>query len=351
MRLALVNDQSYDQTDMYDLWKVNVVRKSLVKFLLISSLLINCSCHQGRNESNLRKDNRLVVQVVAAKKFEHYVQNEVVYGRFIPSKDTRLNFARSGVIKSLSVQVGQRVNEGDLIAELDQESVIAQRNQLQRTPGEEHQLALLETQIMQGRVVAPFNGFVAEWLVNEGANVSPSSPVCRLISDEIPVVECHLTNYQSTSLEKEGMIRFIFDKVEYEAELSWLSPVSTGLTKKATIAARNLPNDFRKFGEVVELQIPTKNSKPGYWLPISAIRQDHNGLWTVFGVYEHKTGTGRLRANFVDVDYFDADRVFLKGADLEGVPIVVSGLHRIVAGQAVDVEFIDNAAEPLGVEG
>ena len=175
-------------------------------------------------------------------------------GVSFPSRDVRLNFARPGIIQSLSAEVGQKVKADQVLAELDQASLISQRSQLQRTPGGEQQLALLEAQIRQGQVVAPFDGIVAEWHFDEGSHVSPSVQVCRLVSDEPPEVECHLTDRQSTSLAENGNVRFSLEGIDYEAELGQLASMFSGITKRATLVAKDLPSNFRDFGTVVEIE-------------------------------------------------------------------------------------------------
>jgi hypothetical protein len=94
-------------------------------------------------------------------------------------------------------------------------------------------------------------------------------------------------------------------------------------------------------GDIVTLTLESPVRQRGSWLPLGAMTEGERGLWSVY-VAEPLAkpdrvlaATHRIVRRTVDVVYQRSDRVFVKGALNPDQQVVVSGVQRIVPGQAV----------------
>jgi RND family efflux transporter MFP subunit len=129
-------------------------------------------------------------------------QSRAVAGRVEPARTVDIAFQVAGQIFSIAVEAGDRIREGDMIAELDQadfnlavdraqasaaslaERGVAADSRLDtaRAQFAEADVALREAQrqLSQTRIVAPFDAIVARTFVEEYVNVTSAAPVARL---------------------------------------------------------------------------------------------------------------------------------------------------------------------------
>ena len=66
------------------------------------------------------------------------------------------------------------------------------------------------------------------------------------------------------------------------------------------------------------------------------------GSWTVYTVDDQS----RIAREAIEVIYTERNRVFVRGTLEPGDRVVVSGLHRVVPGQAVLLARTDGGGEP-----
>jgi RND family efflux transporter MFP subunit len=72
----------------------------------------------------------------------------------------------------------------------------------------------------------------------------------------------------------------------------------------------------------------------GAWLPRAALSEGARGLWTVFLAVQRPEGLV-TRREAVELLHAETDRVFVRGALPTGARVVLSGPHRLAEGQAV----------------
>ena len=74
----------------------------------------------------------------------------------------------------------------------------------------------------------------------------------------------------------------------------------------------------------------------GYWVPASALTPNRRGLWAVYvAVGEGATSTVATRD--VELLHTDGGRSFVRGTLEDGEEVIVSGGHKVVAGQKVAI--------------
>lgn len=157
-------------------------------------------------------DFALVTSFTAEKKpFKHYFQ---VQGVVASKKNVLLTPETGGMITSILVEEGQKVNSGDLIAtfsttiinstieELEQQLELAkyyyEKQQSLNDQGVGTDLSLNEARVNYNRLLknkntlleqknkfslyAPFTGFIDKLFVTVGQSTSPANPIVRLVS-------------------------------------------------------------------------------------------------------------------------------------------------------------------------
>ena len=164
------------------------------------------------DSSNKVVDFALVTSFTAEKKpFKHYFQ---VQGVVASKKNVLLTPETGGMITSILVEEGQKVNSGDLIAtfsttiinstieELEQQLELAkyyyEKQQSLNDQGVGTDLSLNEARVNYNRLLknkntlleqknkfslyAPFTGFIDKLFVTVGQSTSPANPIVRLVS-------------------------------------------------------------------------------------------------------------------------------------------------------------------------
>ncbi len=104
-----------------------MMKNGLFTFLITALVLSGCGNSDEPTEERLRPVR--FVTVSDASDF----RNRSFSGTSKSSRESRLSFKVSGTIKNLPVQIGQRLEAGDLIAELDAASYVLQAQQAQAT--------------------------------------------------------------------------------------------------------------------------------------------------------------------------------------------------------------------------
>jgi len=87
-------------------------------------------------------------------------------------------------------------------------------------------------------------------------------------------------------------------------------------------------------GDTVALLLDQIVTEPGFWVPLTALREGVRGSWSVMAVQATAQGDRTLPAA-VEVIHSDGARVFLRGALPPGARIVAQAPDRVAPGQLV----------------
>lgn len=307
------------------------------------------------------------------------VQSRFV-GRLEPARETRLAFELNGLVTQILVEEGDVVTQGQAIARLDtakleaeRAKLTARRRELQAKLGmaqltvnrkkrlmeaghgsiENHDEArfavagldaaienvdasikLIDVDIAKSVLRAPFSGRVGSRLTDEGAVVSPSSPIIHLLETEKRQVRIGVSVKASSGLTRNRDYALFANGRTYKARLLVVRPDLSASTRTVSAVFEVAGATDLPFGEVMELALDQHITEPGYWLPLSALVEGRKGLWTVYTLDGSNEDTVILR-EAVEVLYAERTRVFVRGTLARGAKIVLNGTNRVVPGQRV----------------
>ncbi|MEM9723944.1 MAG: efflux RND transporter periplasmic adaptor subunit [Pseudomonadota bacterium] len=291
----------------------------------------------------------LPVKVAEVTLAAEYAVVERFAGRVETAQETNLAFERGGLVVEIAVEEGDEAALGQVIARLDDRSLIAERDRLkaekrrietelalaQRTRQRQQnlsnkgfaseqrfdeaqatetaltaQIASIEAQLRQrdldiekSALTAPFDGLIAERFVDPGAVTSAGMAVARLLEVEAPRARVGLPPEQAASMIIGQRYRLDIRGLEVEGELIALRPdLAPGTRTVAALfdlegalrlsgasgqaAASGVPT-----GEIVRLSLERRAEAKGVWLPLSAMQQGVKGLWSVYTVVEDEAAS------------------------------------------------------------
>ncbi|MEE4660275.1 MAG: efflux RND transporter periplasmic adaptor subunit [Halieaceae bacterium] len=303
-----------------------------------------------------------------------------------------LGFELPGTLAALTVREGSRVSAGDVLARLDTSQLQARRDaaaadlsqveaelelarikaQRQRNlqaTGAVSEEAFDETRLraqaldarlasLQARLTgldidleksvlrAPYDGVVAQRLVDRGAVVSASAPVLRLVA--AGAREAHIgVAAEQTGLLTPGMsYRLTLRDAAFDAVLRSIRPDVDPRTLTAT-AVFELPESVQGLdGEPVELALYERVDMTGAWVPLSALIEGERGLWTIMELVDDGSEQV-IRRQVVEILDAQGAQAYVRGSLAEGALYLADGVHRVAPGMAVtpvaDPRLVDPA--------
>ena len=308
--------------------------------------------------------------------------DELFAGIVAPRRESAVGFERGGRIDAITVDVGDRVEAGQLLARLDMRALDAQIAAADAQTAEaaaqtalaeetqERQAQLLErghisqqrydelrtsTRAARARqdaaaaeadalrvqrdlsvVNAPFSGVVMARHADEGAIAQPGRAVLEIVEADALEIRVGLPQSVAAGLVPGETAHFIADGRPVEAVFR----ASTGVVDRQTrtvTALFDLPPQTldAAAGQVVRLTVATPIEASGFWVPTSALAQGQRGLWSVYVLEPGEDGVDRLQSRAVEAVRIEADRVFVRGAVADGEWVLASGVQRITPGQRV----------------
>lgn len=295
-------------------------------------------------------------------------------GQAVAAREVNLAFEVPGKITLLPVKAGDRVEKGDLIAQLNQEAYRARMeaaearykqasndikrmsrllasNNLSQTAYDAAQLqldvassqyALQQKEFQDTSLTAPFSGIVAATYVDNYTHVSASLPVARLVDISrvefaVDIPETLARSYSSAS---DYRIRIEFDAHPgklYDAQLKEMSLEASRKTRTFPASfVMSQPSDFTVYaGMSGRAHIDIARTEVGLAraiaVPFSAVftpqDQKQSHLWLV--------RDGRVVAQAVTVGKHVGAHIEVVEGLSPGDEVVVAGVHSLVEGQLV----------------
>lgn len=304
-------------------------------------------------------------------------------GRAVPGRISNIAFELGGTVKSVHVDLGDTVEAGAVLADLDTSRLIARRAEL-RAEADEVEASLdlaertlkrtretfagghvsaqkldeteanaislrarqkrlaasieaLEVDISKAHVTAPFTGVITRRFLDEGTVVAGGTPVVELSENTHMEAHIGMPPEQAQAVEAGAKIEIRNGRREpiEGARLRSLVPVIEGQTRTMMVTF-DLPDGSVSRGELVTAVVRDRQSARGTWLPMRALSSDVRGLWRVYKV----VGEGDARhVQFENVQilYTDVDRVYVTGTIAAGDRVVADGIERLAPGQRVSI--------------
>lgn len=326
-------------------------------------------------------DAPLPVSVVTLEAEEAYTLGETFTGRLEPRRRTDVAFEIAGRVTDVTVEEGERVAAGAVLARLDTERLAIERRRLeadrrrvaadvnlavntlerQRTlqsqghastqrldearfavsalsaerDAVDAAIAALDEDIAKSTLRAPYEAVVGARWIDEGTVVQPGAAVVELLESRAPLARIGMTPEAADRLRVGMRAELVSQGRRLAATLTAIRPdIETGTRTVTVLWALDAPL-ANGFGELVGLTIERAIPEPGFWVPIAALSEGLNGLWSVLAVADGPEGPVLVRES-VEVLHTRGAEAYARGTVAPGMRIVAGGLERVIPGQRVD---------------
>jgi RND family efflux transporter MFP subunit len=305
---------------------------------------------------------------------------ELFPGLIAARRESSLGFERGGRIDAVFVDIGERVEAGQILARLDTRALEAQiaaadaqtaetaartalavgtqdrqgqllerghiseqrfdevRTSTRAAQAQQHASAAaadaLRVQLDLSVITAPFGGVVTAREADEGTIASPGQPLLHIIENDALEIRVGLPPELAAGLVPGEMYDFAGEGVSLAARLRASTGVVDRQTRTVTVLFDVAPGTIAAPGQVVRLVVETPINADGFWVPTSALSEGRRGLWSVF-VLKAEGSAYVLEARIVETVRIETERVFVRGAVADGETVLASGLQRVTPGQLV----------------
>ena len=313
-----------------------------------------------------------------------YETHDRFVGEIEAARLSHLGFELPGTVLKLKVDEGDKVEAGQVLAELDTARLEASRREqnalvdqadarikLERANFERFErsvesgavskreldesiqrrdianaaleraqaaLASIDVDLEKSRLVAPYAGRIAARKLDEGAIVRQGEVVFELIESSVLEARIGITNDAANRFNTGDRIDLRDARTGelVSATVRQVSPRQDRRTRTVDVLVTIQNSGNMVSGDLVEWRIPATVEANGSWLPRSALTSSARGLWAAYVAVESETeNVQRLERRELEVLHLDEDRVFVRGALREGDAVVTDGLQRLVPGQHV----------------
>ena len=334
------------------------------KLVLICLSLIAVACADKGNRKVTRKDPVNVgVMTVAPMSSQYY---KVYVGEINASGSVVISAGHSGVLETINVEQGTRVNKGDILAEVDSKNVkasyeISHATLRQAEDGYERvkkvhesgtvadvKLIEIETQLAKARAAArsselsleecrlkaPFSGTVSDVLVEKGIQVNPGTPILKLvdlstIEVTIPVPEAEIGRIRIGQKALIDVPALGLDGIEAKVTLKGVTAASPSHTYKCTLVPEKKQTNLYP-GMVCKDRLSEVSDSLRIRIPASSVEMDSNGkfVWIV-----KDSVVGRT---YVTVGGYQEQGVVITSGLEPGDKVIVKGAAKVSTGMTVN---------------
>ncbi|EDM66835.1 hypothetical protein PE36_23432 [Moritella sp. PE36] len=336
----------------------------------------------------------------------YQVENKFV-GKVIAKQDANLGFEFAGIIKTLHVIEGQQVVKGQLLAELNTQLLLIERNQLEaQLQQAEAEFDLIEAnlsrlnslskrgftseqnidelssqkrviaanirstlsgleasqyRIDKSKLLAPFNGIVSSRQIAQGEVIAAGTTAFRLLQTGASEVTIGVpASFISQLQGKEHKLEIA--GMNYAASLLSVGNEVDTVTRTISLRFALADNSAVYNGQLAYLALSQAYQQPGYWVPLSAITDGVRGMWNIYTLEQdvmqqdrddHAAATPalfQLKSTTVTVLHATETAAYVQGDLKDNQAYVNVGIHRFVPGQRVTVRHQQAFAQQPSAE-
>ena len=353
-----------------------------VAFVLIGTMAASIAAFHWRAdaEASLAPSPPLPVSTMRIEIEDSYRIQQRFAGRLEPKRETPVAFERSGLVTNVLVDEGDQVDAGQVIAILDRDQLHARRKGLladRRRMEAELELARITTERQSGlsdkgfssaqqfdearlnakaleaaiesldasihsvdidlaksEIRAPFDAIVADRYLDQGRIVSAGVPVVHLMEAGAAQVRIGVAPTYVQDLEPGMVTTLSAGDRQLSATLVSVRRDLSPATR--TVAALLTVADVQglAFGDLVEFTVGRTIPTEGTWVPLAALSEARNGLWSLMTTVEEDSAVV-ARREAVELLHVEGEQAFVRGSFVEGDEVIIGGGNRIVAGQRI----------------
>jgi len=352
-------------------------------FALIALVLLMKASGNGQTQPPPTETKKHLVNVMPIEWHEQYVQKRLVVGRAEAPQTAAIGFDLAGSVVNILVDEGQRVTQGQILAELDDQRLRAQMLELSAILNRANsdvnlaKLSLkrvvelvdkklesaqrldettesvnaanafvdeilarqqtLQVEISKTKLRAPFDGSVVSRLVDKGTVVGAGQTLFTLQQNGQLEVRFALSADYANKLVIDQVITLATQSSQLIGKIKSIAQQRRLDTRTVDVIVRlTEPNQSILPGDLLHMDISSEINAKGFWVPRKALVSGVRGLWSLFAV-EVIDGEHQLVAKLVEMVHADDKKAFVRGALQEAAPIVIEGVQRLVPGQKVVV--------------
>ena len=169
-------------------------------------------------------------------------------------------------------------SQGTNAEPIQQQTIAANRGSL---AGAQAQVRLLETEIAQTSIVAPFDGVVTQRLLDPGAYASPNAPVVRVSQIDTVYVNVNVPDDDLAFVHRATPVTFTTSSLEnktYAAKVMDVNatPTQGTLSYRARVRVAN-PNDLLRGGMLVAVTVRKEFHPSAIVVPRAAVFETESG--------------------------------------------------------------------------
>ena len=249
----------------------------------------------------------------------------------------------------------QKLREKDYAAQSQEDMLLAQGDSLAaQIDAASASIDSLERQLDKKNLYAPFDATIAARMADQGAVISHGQPVFQLLeSGELEVrVGIPVRLARKISPGDEYAIRI--ERGEYQARIKSLGSSVNRVSKTIAAELEIISDNLDVFdGQIARLILSESREQSGFWISVDSLVAGPRGTWDVYILTEpsehipeaDNKALKLIERRKVNVEYVGDGGAYISYGLVSGDWVVDNGIHKIAAGQLVEVGRKVKAAE------
>jgi RND family efflux transporter MFP subunit len=323
------------------------------------------------------------VSVMTVEPTVSYIVTRRFTGQVEAAAKTDLGFELGGRITEVLVDEGDLVAEGDVLATLDTSALAPERAALEAelaamiadaelarltltrsdaltergvrsvAAQDEARLTLaraeagiaavrarlagVTVQLEKSVLVAPFSARIGARQADPGQTVAAGQPILVLFDAGPAQARVGLPPELAAGLAADDDVMVEAGGAVHPARILQVRPDLDPGTRSRSVVLTLPATIDPVLGETVALVLTQTVDEPGFWAPLSALREGLRGSWSVMAIEATPEGNRAIPAA-VEVIHSDGAQVYLRGTLPPGGQIVARAPDRVASGQIVLVQ-------------
>lgn len=306
--------------------------------------------------------NLEAIEVLEVKILNSYSISKQFPGKLLPIEQSKLAFEIPGKIRTINVDVGDQVQEGQILASLDDREAQARLNQVKasydlskqvfnrfkdlRLQGHisiqeldkaqsdltiaESEFEFYKVKLEQTNLISPYSGIIQNRFLDSGTVINQGAPILEIIDSNY--VEAHISVpvIYLNDMKIGTEYNFQVDGKDAKAVFSRLAPMSPGGSD-----SRLAIFQFKEFinpGSTAKLNLKINKKSRGTWVPLRSLSQSDQGLWALYTIDQNNI----VIRDLVEIIYFEDNYAFVNGTIKDGDLIVLGGAAKIIPGKKIN---------------
>lgn len=233
----------------------------------------------------------------------------------------------------------QRVDEAEAQAEASQARIQAAKAQADT----------LRVAIDLSTIRAPYAGTITSRTADEGAIATPGMPMLEIVEAGKLEARIGVPSSVAMNMNVGELYELTSDRGAVEAKLRAKTGVIDQSQRTMSTVFDIVDAAAVDAGAVVRLSMQREIAERGFWAPVSALAESSRGLWSIY-VAEPVEAGYEAQPRLVEVVHSDGDRVFVRGTVGNGERYITGGITRLVPGQRVEPRLVPSAINTSGPE-